>query len=795
MDLQPSIGKVESTRIQCQDTGSSSFVPEYKNAQMLHSLIWPIYDRQLHAFLLEIGSEHQRERPSFRKIESIHGPQGSVWIKKSQAAGLDTKTGYQGGKGDSQQNLQTFQTAQAHKPQQFDNTCPAPVQFPRNILGPTTKTTNQGISKLNQSYGQIQEAEQILKGSKQQPYLYTQSEHTKLLNSSSHLLHKVLQTKSSQNPAPSQETVARSFSLSGYQTPHPSSLSPQIPSLKRKFTKMDQQANMEALNQKRNQQTPDEEDIDLLHIAKRPCGSTNSRPLTPLILQPESRPTINEGTAQSNPDPKSYIDFVGVPDHNKPNSAYQSSLPASLQGQSNATAIQSTDSSGQIHRSPLDYVSAPGAYRAISDYQSPYLPANNAQTTIHHQTATSTENVSANSTPTNKLSDVGGYPGGKAHWTEHPLYHGPNSSYSRNSGHPNLQPDVPWNAGLLEKGVTESREGYRQLPGHVSPGYKAMSSQTPSEQVTGSQEGIQTSPELGKSERAILDHIAPWNASHPHKNAADLEQVLRPPPGQTSQDGSVSYCNNSAAPSDASLQTTNASQTSSSLILERLQSLPRPQTYYEFTGGTLPNRHPRETGVCSNMDFKTKKFIDAHGAAFTGSRSGPYRYMKPENRNQELAIIQATYQTIADFELNIGSSPRQKQQTWESYEFQYRQLQLELMARWVGPPELTPKLRCVEGWNESHSDHTVPDRPEPDDPAFQFARCKPGQPNGQPCYEHNRTCWTQRGCFRNLEEVYWNDFGDIYFAGIEARSTHVSAGNFTEERWENRINRLERLTK
>ena len=177
-------------------------------------------------------------------------------------------------------------------------------------------------------------------------------------------------------------------------------------------------------------------------------------------------------------------------------------------------------------------------------------------------------------------------------------------------------------------------------------------------EVTGSREGSQII-ELGNPERAVLNQIAPWNSSHAER-PAELQD----------------------------------SKTQAELYLERLRAFPRLQTYYEYTGGVLPNRHPRETGVCSNMDFKkTKTFIDAHGATFTGLPSGPYRYMKPENRGQELAIICATYQTISDFELYIGSSPRQKLQTWQSYEFQYRQLQNELIERWIGPPELLPKLR------------------------------------------------------------------------------------------------------
>lgn len=115
---------------------------------------------------------------------------------------------------------------------------------------------------------------------------------------------------------------------------------------------------------------------------------------------------------------------------------------------------------------------------------------------------------------------------------------------------------------------------------------------------------------------------------------------------------------------------------------EQSPSLPRPPTYYEHTGGTLTSRPPWETGVCANMDFKTKSFIDAHGADFSTDKCGGYRYVKPTNRVQELAIIPATYQTIADFELYLGFSPQSKIKTWENYNTQYRQLQSELMTQW-----------------------------------------------------------------------------------------------------------------
>ena len=328
----------------------------------------------------------------------------------------------------------------------------------------------------------------------------------------------------------------------------------------------------------------------------------------------------------------SYTDHVGMPVHNKPTPGYQPFPSTRFQGQLNATAIQSMSSPEQIHHSPFDYLRAPGAQRGTSGYQSPYSPPNNAQTTnIHQQTAIPNTNVSAVPKPTFTAPYGPSYPFGGASWNENSIYRGPSFSSFGGPKPTDSEFNGPWNTKLTEP----------RLPEPVSP---KMSAQ----RVTGSQEGSHESPSSNTENPGLLD---------------------------------------------SSSRTTEHPPTQSELNLERLRSFPRPETYYESTGGVLPQRHPRESGVCSNMDFKTKTFIDAHGATFTGSRSGPYRYKKPENRSQELAIIQATYQTIADFELYIGYSPRKKVQTWESYEFQYREIQLELIERWVGPPELMPKLR------------------------------------------------------------------------------------------------------
>lgn len=592
--------------------------------------IWPIYDQQLNSFLLEIGSEGQGKRPSFRKVLPIHGQEGSAWIMKSQAAGLDVRTGFQGYSG-GHRNFRTYQTAQAQRPQQVDITpqqnqnLPTPVQHPIISLRPTIKTTGPKCPRFDQSDSWIHEREQAMGELEDQTHHCTQAES--IIKSSSPLLHKAVQSNCNQEFVHLEKAMPKSPSPSSYETPHPSSLSSQIQAFNGRFTGTNQEVkstpSTQPLNRKRSQDTADQE-VDLLHLTKRPCGSMRQsyRPSTPSALQYESSSIISEGTAQSIYGLGSCIDHVGVSGNHHPTLGYQSSPSARVQGQSSASVVQSRYPPEQPHRSPLDNVRAPGASRAISGYQSPYLPMNDAQTTnIHQQTVIPTVDTSAVPQPIHRLPYGTNHPMAGANWSESSSYNGPSFSSSRSSEPAKSRCNGPLNVSFPEKEVTEASEGYRWLPEPVSPERK------------------------------------------------------------------------NAGPSDASVQTTEDPQTQSELNLERMRSLPCPQTYYEYTGGMLPNRHPRETGICSNMDSKTKTFIDAHGATFTGSRSGPYRYMKPESRAQELAMIKAIYQTIVDFELYIGSSPRQKLQTWESYEFQYRQIQLELMERWVGPPELMPKLR------------------------------------------------------------------------------------------------------
>ena len=664
--------------------------------------VWPVYDPQLNAFLLEMGFEGQRKQPSFQAIFPIHGQEGSAWIKKSHAAGLDVRTGYHG-YGDGSGHLQTHRNAQV---QQIDNTfqhnLPAPVQNRKTILGPTINTTDQGIPKLNHSHSWVQMREQALKKLENQTHQHPQSETIKLFKSSS-FFHKVPQTGCSQDFGYLEKAVLTSPSLPSCETPRLSSSS-KIQSSRGETTRMDEEVggtpNTQSFIQNRSQDTPDQEEVDLLHINKRSCGSMGQsyRTLAPPPLQLESRSDISKGATLSKYDSEINIDHVAMPGHYQPTLGYQSSTSARVQGQPSANDLQSWQSSGESHRSPLDYVRAPGAYTSTSGYRSPYPPLNDTQATpTHQETATAAKDMSAAPNSTYRFSDGTSHPTGRTNWTGH----GPSYSSFKSLGHADIGSNMPWNARVSKEGVDVNKpaESYRQLPEPISPGresrksYLASNANMSSERTAGSKEGNHSVPGLTTPERAVLDHIAPWNSSHSPEKATQPGPGLRVSSENTSHAAFLSFNSKNGGPLDASSQTANNQQGQTDLHLERLRSLPRPQTYFEYTGGMLPNRHPRETGICSNMDFKSRTFIDAHGATFTGNPSGPYRYKKPENRAQELAIIQATYQTINDFELYIGSSPRQKQQTWESYEFQYRQLQHELIERWLGPPELIPKLR------------------------------------------------------------------------------------------------------
>ena len=89
---------------------TSISVPERRPIEDHLVHIWSMYDRELNACLVETGSEGQGKRPSLRKVLLNHARQGSAWIKKSQTAGLDIRTGHQRGYGDSHESCQTQQS-------------------------------------------------------------------------------------------------------------------------------------------------------------------------------------------------------------------------------------------------------------------------------------------------------------------------------------------------------------------------------------------------------------------------------------------------------------------------------------------------------------------------------------------------------------------------------------------------------------------------------------------------------------------------------------------------------------
>ena len=201
-----------------------------------------------------------------------------------------------------------------------------------------------------------------------------------------------------------------------------------------------------------------------------------------------------------------------------------------------------------------------------------------------------------------------------------------------------------------------------------------------------------------------------------------------------------------------------------------IPSIPRLPTYYEHTGGTHTNLSPSKSGVYANQDFKTGRFIDSHGAPFTNRGNGQYRWLRPVNRGQELAIMQATYQTISDFEIIMGFSPNCFIDTMQSYERQYQQIQQHLEEIWDLSPESIPKLKSVQGWNKSHLDHAIPTPLAVDTIPAWFIRCQPGVTTSQPCcIEHENETWTKMGCVRNLENRMWQDWGDQHFSAMEAK--------------------------
>ncbi|KAG7005115.1 hypothetical protein G7Y79_00021g049820 [Physcia stellaris] len=326
--------------------------------------------------------------------------------------------------------------------------------------------------------------------------------------------------------------------------------------------------------------------------------------------------------------------------------------------------------SERVHRSPLDYVATPNSHNPNSSYRSPYILGSTPEAA----------NVSRNrspyilgSTPETARSP---YILGSTPETERsPYILGSSPETAKVQQTPNNNVSKPYGRaqGHLLGVANTTNNAYTPSYSLYGPQY---SHQVPNPSSSVQEPGVRPvtimSQKIAVNDEGGQQYLAE-GSSYQRPYILDDEDGLQsetPPPVVSSQ------------------------KDQSPTTKEQLQPLPRPPTYYEHTGGTLTNQPPWRTGVTANMDFKTKTFIDAHGATFATNKCGPYRFVKPKNRDQELAIIKATYQTIVDFELYLGYSPQGKIQTWNSsYDEQYVQLQRELIQQWTGPWELIPKLR------------------------------------------------------------------------------------------------------
>ena len=295
----------------------------------------------------------------------------------------------------------------------------------------------------------------------------------------------------------------------------------------------------------------------------------------------------------------------------------------------------------RVHRSPLDYVAAPNSHNANSSNRSPYILGSTPETARSPYILGSTPETARSpyilgSTPeTAKVQQT------------------PNNNGSRS--YDRAQGQLLGVANTANNANTTSYSLYGRQYSHQVP------NPSPSVQEPDVRPGTIMSQKIAVNDEGGQQYFDE-GSSYQRPYVLDNEDLLH---------------------SETSPRVVSSQEDQSPTTQDQLQPLPRPLTYYEHTGGTLTNQPPWRTGVTANMDFKTKTFIDAHGATFATDKCGPYRYVKPKNRDQELAIIKATYQTIVDFELYLGYSPREKIHTWNSsYNEQYCQLQRELIHQW-----------------------------------------------------------------------------------------------------------------
>ena len=354
----------------------------------------------------------------------------------------------------------------------------------------------------------------------------------------------------------------------------------------------------------------------------------------------------------------------------------------------------------RVHRSPLDYVAAPNSYNANISFRPPYILGGTPQTVkvqsqyilgstpprakmqqkpLDYEAVPNSQNGNYNS----RSPYILGSSPQTAKVQQSPLdYVAASNSQNGNSSYrsPYILGSTPQTAKGQQTPNNNVSRSYNSGQGHsLGVANTAKNANAPSYSLYGRQHSPQVPnlfpsvqkpgvrPDTYMSHKTVTNHgggqqYLDEGSSYQRSYVLDNENVLHsetPPRVMSSQE--------------------HQSRTTK----EELQPQTRPPTYYEHTGGTLTNEPPWNTGVTANMDFKTKTFIDAHGATFNTDKCGPYRYVKPTNRMQELAIIPATYQTIVDFVLYLGDTPRQKIRTWDnSYNEQYQQIQRELVARW-----------------------------------------------------------------------------------------------------------------
>ena len=350
-------------------------------------------------------------------------------------------------------------------------------------------------------------------------------------------------------------------------------------------------------------------------------------------------PYILDSSPQTARMQQSSFDYVAAPNSHNDNSSYRS---PHIHDSSSQTA--------RMQQSSFDYVAALNSHNGNSSYRSPHIHGSSPQTARVQQSPL--DYVAASNSQNVNFSHRSPYILGSTPQTVKGQQT-PNNNVSRS-----------YNSGQGHSLGVANTAGNANAPSYSLYG-RQCSPQVPNLFPTVQRPGVR--PDSSMSHKTVINHRGGQQhldegSSYQRPYVLDNENVIH---------------------SETPPRVMSSQEDQSRATKEELQPQTRPPTYYEHTGGTLTNAPPWKTGVTANMDFKTKTFIDAHGATFNTDKCGPYRYVKPTNRMQELAIIPATYQTIVDFVLYLGDTPRQKIRTWDnSYNEQYQQIQRELVARW-----------------------------------------------------------------------------------------------------------------